>query len=134
MYIYVYIGIYQQAICCFHTPWTFCRSFKQMKESFWRDIFYPRFGGKRDSSPCFILTNFKNEPDGLQHLMYVLFILIVWFTFQYNCTHCWQFFQALYWVLELSVSLCLTLRRKFYSSDLMLIGGDFNSRNGTDPN
>ena len=124
-YVYVYIGIYQQA---------FCRSFKQMKENFWGDIFYPRFEGKQDSSPCFILTNFKNELDELQHLMYVLFILIVWFTFQYNCTHYWQFFQELYWVLELSVSLCLKLRRKFFASDLMLIGGDFNSRTGTDLN
>ena len=50
-----------------------------------------------------------------------------------NWTHYAQFFQELHWVLELSVSLCPTLRRKFSASDLMLIGGDFDSRTGTDP-
>ena len=41
--------------------------------------------------------------------MCVLFIPIVWFTFQYNFMHYAQFFQQLYWVLTQSVSLCPTL-------------------------
>ena len=41
--------------------------------------------------------------------MYVLFIPIVWFTFQYNVMHYTQFFQELYLVLALSVSKCLIM-------------------------
>ena len=46
----------------------------------------------------------------MQLLMYVLFIPIVSFTFQYNFMYYAQFFQELYRVLVLSVSLCPTLR------------------------
>ena len=46
----------------------------------------------------------------MQLLMYVLFILIVWFIFQYNFMHYAQFFQELYRILALSVLLCPTLR------------------------
>ena len=42
--------------------------------------------------------------------MYVLFILIVWITFQYNFMRYALFFQELYWILALSVSLYPTLR------------------------
>ena len=48
----------------------------------------------------------KYKLNGIQFLMYVLFIPTVWFTFHYNFMHYSQFFQELYWVLALSVSLC----------------------------
>ena len=51
----------------------------------------------------------QNKLNGMQLLMYVLFIPIVWFTFQYNLMHYASFFQELYWVLALGVSLCPTL-------------------------
>ena len=44
--------------------------------------------------------------------MCVLLIPIVWSTFQYNFMHYAQFFQELYWVSALSVSLCPTPRYK----------------------
>ena len=54
------------------------------------------------------------ELNGLQVLMYVLFIPIVWFTFQYNFMHYAQFFQDLCWALTLSVSLCPTHYAKYH--------------------
>ena len=41
IYIYVYIGIFQQTICCSHTPQAFCRNFKQLKNFFWVSHFTP---------------------------------------------------------------------------------------------
>ena len=52
IYIYIYLGIFHQAICCLHIPQSFCRSFKQMKKSFLSVSFYPGLRGKRDSTPA----------------------------------------------------------------------------------
>ena len=50
-YIYVYIGILKQTICCFHTPYAFCRSFKQLKKIFYVCLILPRIVGQnRDSA------------------------------------------------------------------------------------
>ena len=49
--------------------------------------------------------------------MYVLFIPIVWFTFQYNFMHYAQFFQEFYWVLAISVSLWPTLCYAIYGCE-----------------
>ena len=80
-----------------------------MKKRFLGVSFYPGLWGKWDSPPC--LKQFlQYKLNGIQLLMYVLFIPIVWFTFQYNFIHYAQFFQELYWILALSVSLCPALR------------------------
>ena len=108
--IYVYIGIFQQTICCFRTAEAFCRSFKEMKKSFLVSHFTPGCG-ENETVPSALNKQFlQYNLSVIQLLMYVLFITIIWFTFQYNFMRYAQFFQESYWILALSVSLCPTLR------------------------
>ena len=108
--IYVYIGIFQQTICCFRTAEAFCRSFKEMKKSFLVSHFTPGCG-ENETVPSALNKQFlQYNLSVIQLLMYVLFITIIWFTFQYNFMRYTQFFQESYWILALSVSLCPTLR------------------------
>ena len=107
--IYVYIGIFQQTICCFRTAEAFCRSFKEMKKSFLVSHFTPGYG-ENETVPSALNKQFlQYNLSVIQLLMYVLFITIIWFTFQYNFMRYAQFFQESYWILALSVSLCPTL-------------------------
>ena len=108
--IYVYIGIFQQTICCFRTVEAFCRSFKEMKKSFLVSHFTPGCG-ENETVPSALNKQFlQYNLSVIQLLMYVLFITKIWFTFQYNFMRYAQFFQKSYWILALSVSLCPTLR------------------------
>ena len=108
--IYVYIGIFQQTVCCFRTAEAFCRSFKEMKKSFLVSHFTPGCG-ENETVPSALNKQFlQYNLSVIQLLMYVLFITIIWFTFQYNFMRYAQFFQESYWILALSVSLCPTLR------------------------
>ena len=108
--IYVYIGIFQQTICCFRTAEAFCRSFKEMKKSFLVSHFTPGCG-ENETVPSALNKQFlQYNLSVIQLLMYVFFIAKIWFTFQYNFMRYAQFFQESYWILALSVSLCPTLR------------------------
>ena len=77
-----------------------------MKKSFLGVSFYPGCGANETVSLQFL----QYKLNGIQLLLYVLFIAIVWFTFQYNFMHDTQFFEELYGILALSVSLCPALR------------------------
>ena len=99
----MYLCIYRQTICCFRNSSAFCRSFKEIKKRFfWVSHFTPDCGAIETVFPVsnkqFLQYNLK----GIQLLMYMLFIPIVWFAFQYNFMHYTQFFKESYWV-----SLCL---------------------------
>ena len=108
--IYVYIGIFQQTICCFRTAEAFCRSFKEMEKSFLVSHFTPGCG-ENETVPSALNKQFlQYNLSVIQLLMYVFFITIIWFNFQYNFMRYAQFFQESYWILALSISLCPTLR------------------------
>ena len=81
-----------------------------MKKVFWVSHFTPDSGANETVSSVLNKQFLQYKLNGIQLLMYVLFIPIVWFTFQYKFMYYAQFFQELYWVLALSVSLCPTLR------------------------
>ena len=54
----VYKGIFQQAICCFHTPKTFSRNFKELEKDFLGVSFYTGLLGEWDSPHSLILNIF----------------------------------------------------------------------------
>ena len=71
--------------------------------------FTPDCGANKTVLPASSKQFLQYKLNGMPLLMRVLFIPIVWFTFQYNFIHYAQLFQELHWVLALSVSLCPTL-------------------------
>ena len=81
-----------------------------MKKCFWMPHFTPDCGANETVPPASNQQFLQYKLNGIQLLMYVLFISIVSFTLQYSFMHYAQFFQELDWVLALSVSLCHTLR------------------------
>ena len=71
--IYVYIGIFQQTICCFRTAEAFCRSFKEMKKSFLVSHFTPGCG-ENETVPSALNKQFlQYNLSIIQLLMYVFF-------------------------------------------------------------
>ena len=97
-------------MCCFHTPKTFYRSFKELKISFLDVSFYPLLWGKVDSPPCFILKIFTTWSKWvITYNVCVIYPNRMIYP-QYSFMHYAQFFQELYWVLTRSVSLCPVLR------------------------
>ena len=56
MYI---ISTFQQAIYCFNTLYAFCRSFKQLKKSFFGCLILPGIVGQMRQTPCLILNIFR---------------------------------------------------------------------------
>ena len=65
--------------------------------------FTPGCGANETVFPASNKQILQYKLNGIQVLMYVLFIPIVWFIFQYNFMHYAQFFQELHWILALSV-------------------------------
>ena len=108
MYIFIYIIIFLQTIYYFRTP-LLPKHFVEVLRR-WKKVFgyliLPGLWGKWDRPTVSNQQCLQYKLNGIQPLMYVLFIPIVWFTFQFNFMNYAQYFQELYWVLALSASLC----------------------------
>ena len=106
----VYMYLFHKQYAVFVLPRYFLEVLRRWKKVFWVSHFAPDYGANETVPPASNKQFLQYKRNGIQLLMYMLFIQIVWFTFQYNFMHYSQFFQELYWVLALSVSLCPALR------------------------